>query len=89
MLAAARDRHRDIGRLLTLRKYERWRKGHNALMRQTLSGFNWLFDNSFAPLRGARNLGLGLTDRITPLKRLFMAHASGLAGDLPALTRGR
>jgi 2-octaprenylphenol hydroxylase len=89
VLAAARDGDRDIGRLLTLRKYERWRRGHNAFMRQTLSGFNWLFGNSFAPLRGARNLGLGLTDRITPLKRLFMAHASGLSGDLPALTRGR
>jgi 2-octaprenylphenol hydroxylase len=84
VLAAARAVGRDIGRAHTLRKYQRWRIGHNAIMRTALSGFNWLFGNSFGPLKDARNLGLRMTNQITPLKRLFMRYASGLSGDLPA-----
>ncbi|HEX9585791.1 MAG TPA: UbiH/UbiF/VisC/COQ6 family ubiquinone biosynthesis hydroxylase [Gammaproteobacteria bacterium] len=87
VLTASRDQGRDPGRLHTLRKYERWRKGHNVLMRETLGGFNWLFGAGFVPLRQARNAGLQITDRIPPLKRWFMAQASGLSGDLPPLAR--
>jgi 2-octaprenylphenol hydroxylase len=89
VLGAARDAGRDIGRAHTLRKYQRWRIGHNAVMRSALSGFNWLFRSSLGPLREARNLGLRVTNRLTPLKRLFMRYASGLSGDLPAAARPR
>lgn len=84
VLAAARDAGRDFGRLHNLRKYERWRKGHNALMRTALSGFNWLFGSALEPVRIARNVGFRITDQIPPLKRWFMQYASGLSGDLPA-----
>lgn len=87
VLTASRDQGRDPGRLHTLRKYERWRKGHNVLMRETLGGFNWLFGASFVPLRQARNAGLRITDQLPPLKRWFMAQASGITGDLPPLAR--
>ncbi|HSS66613.1 MAG TPA: UbiH/UbiF/VisC/COQ6 family ubiquinone biosynthesis hydroxylase [Gammaproteobacteria bacterium] len=89
VLDAARGAGRDIGRTHTLRKYQRWRKGHNAVMRTALSGFNWLFGSSFGPLREARNTGLRMTNQIPPLKRLFMRYASGLSGDLPAAARSR
>lgn len=84
VLGAARGAGRDIGRVHTLRKYQRWRKGHNALMRTALGGLNWLFGSSFGPLSEARNMGLRMTNQITPLKRWFMQYASGLSGDLPA-----
>lgn len=84
VLAAARAAGRDIGRAHTLRKYQRWRKGHNALMRTALSGLNWLFGSRYRPVRDARNAGLRVTDQIVPLKRWFMQYASGLSGDLPA-----
>lgn len=87
VLCAAQAHDRDPGRLHTLRKYERWRKGHNLLMREILGGFNWLFGAGFAPLRQARNAGLRVTDQLPPLKRWFMAQASGIAGDLPPLAR--
>lgn len=87
VLATSRDQGRDPGRLHTLRKYERWRKGHNMVMRETLGGFNWLFGASFTPLRQARNAGLRITDQIVPLKRWFMSQASGISGDLPTLAR--
>ena len=89
VVGAARADGRDIGRAHTLRKYQRWRIGHNAVMRSALSGFNWLFGSSFAPLRDARNLGLRMTHQMKPLKRLFMRYASGLSGDLPAAAMPR
>ena len=47
-----------------------------------------MFANDFLPFQLARNLGLGVVDRVPPLKRLFMRHAAGLTGDLPRLLRG-
>ncbi len=89
ILGAARDAGRDIGRAHTLRKYQRWRKGHNAVMRAALSGFNWLFGGHSGALRDARNMGLRVTNQIPPLKRLLMRYASGLSGDLPAAATPR
>jgi 2-octaprenyl-6-methoxyphenol hydroxylase len=39
-------------------------------------------------LRLARDIGLGLVDRLPPLKRMFMREAAGLTGDVPKLLRG-
>lgn len=89
VLDAARASGRDIGRTHTLRKYERWRKGHNAVMQSALSGLNWLFASPFAPVRDARNLGLRLTNQLPPVKRWFMQYAAGLSGDLPAAAMSR
>jgi len=36
-----------------------------------------LFNNSVAPLAWLRNMGLTLTDRLTPLKALLVKHALG------------
>ena len=79
---------RDIGARATLRRYERWRRGHNALMQAVLGGFRHLFSNPWTPVRQLRETGLALTDRIPPLKAGFMRFASGFDGDLPALARG-
>ena len=39
-------------------------------------------------LRLARDVGLGLVDRLPPLKRLFIREAAGLTGEVPKLLRG-
>ena len=78
---------RDIGARATLRRYERWRRGHNALMQAALGGFRHLFSNPWAPVRRLRESGFALTNRIPPLKAGFMRFASGFSGDLPALAR--
>lgn len=36
----------------------------------------------------ARNLGLGLADRLRPAKQMAMRYAMGLMGQLPRLARG-
>ena len=81
------SRGRDLGRRANLRPYERWRKGRNLLMQQSLSGFQWLFGSRLEPLRVARNLGLSMVDGLPPLKRLFMRYASGFGGERPRMAR--
>lgn len=78
---------RDIGSHANLRRYERWRRGENALMQSAMDGFKWLFASPLAPVRLLRNLGLGTVDRLTPIKSLLARHAMGRAGDLPHLVR--
>jgi 2-octaprenylphenol hydroxylase len=78
---------RDIASLKVLRRYERWRKGHNLLMMAAMDGFKRLFGATWEPLRWARNTGLTLTNALPPVKHLIMSHAMGRSGDLPALAR--
>ena len=54
----------------------------------TTDVLNRLFSNDFAPLRAARDIGLGLVDRMPQLKSFFIKQAAGLAGPAPRLLRG-
>ena len=78
---------RDLGRCANLRAYERWRKGHNRLMHQTMMAFHVLFGRDLDVLRRLRNLGLHMADRSPALKRFFMRFATGQIPDLPDLAR--
>lgn len=86
-LSLALERRRDIASLWTLRRYERARRGDNLTMLLAMDGFKRAFGSRLAPLMAARGLGLTLTDRLQPLKRLFMARALGLGAHLPPLVR--
>lgn len=79
---------RDPGRESNLRRYERWRHGNNQAMQLAMDGFKSLFGASAAPIRSARTLGLGLVDRLGPVKQLIARHAMGLDGDLPSMAKG-
>lgn len=83
----ARDRNIDIGNHSVLRRYERWRKGENTLVLETMKGFRTLFAKEQKVFRVARQTGLGLVDGITPLKNRFAGFAMGLSGDLPEICR--
>jgi 2-octaprenyl-6-methoxyphenol hydroxylase len=78
----------DIGTLDVLKRYERWRRFDSVTMGFTMDAFNRLFSNDIAPLRFARDLGLGIVDQIAPLRRLFMRTAGGDVGKLPRLLKG-
>ena len=85
------DRRRlglDIGDVLGLERYQRWRRPDNVALLIATDGLNRLFTVEAAPVRLARDLGLAAVDRLPSLKKLFMRHAMGLLGDLPRLTRG-
>jgi len=70
-----------------LARYQRWRRADNLVMAGVTDVLNRLFSNDIAPVRLARDLGLGAVNRIPPLKRFLMRHAMGTVGDLPRLMR--
>jgi 2-octaprenyl-6-methoxyphenol hydroxylase len=78
----------DPGSAAVLARYERWRRFDSLALIAITDGLNRLFGNDVLPLRLARELGLGLVERVGPLKQVFMRHAMGLLGDLPRLMRG-
>ena len=78
----------DPGSAAVLARYERWRRFDSLALIAITDGLNRLFGNDLLPLRLARELGLGLVERVGPLKQFFMRHAMGLLGDLPRLMRG-
>jgi 2-octaprenyl-6-methoxyphenol hydroxylase len=78
----------DPGDATVLTRYQRWRRFDTMTMSVSTDALNRLFSNRSDVLRLARDIGLGLVDRLPPLKRLFMREAAGLAGEVPKLLRG-
>jgi 2-octaprenyl-6-methoxyphenol hydroxylase len=78
----------DPGAADVLERYQRWRRFDTMAMGLATDGLNRLFSNRSAALRVARDVGLGLVDRVPNLKRLFMREAAGLLGEVPKLLRG-
>ena len=87
VLVQARERKRPLGLELTLRRYERARKGENIAMQAAMDLIKRLFGNDLPPVKAVRNLGLELADRITPVKNLLVRNAMGTLGSLPSLAR--
>jgi 2-octaprenylphenol hydroxylase len=65
----------DCGNAQLLRRYERKRKEDIYTMQAMTYGLKHLFNNDLPLLRAVRNLGLNVTDRIVPLKKILMQHA--------------
>ena len=78
----------DIGGADVLTRYQRWRRFDTMTMGVATDGLNRLFSNSSDVLRLARDVGLGLVERIPALKRVFIREAAGFTGDVPKLLRG-
>lgn len=78
----------DPGSAEVLAGYERARRFDTVAMGVVTDGLNRLFSNDLTPVRLARDLGLGLVDRLPGLKRFFIREASGLAGETPRLLKG-
>lgn len=75
----------DPGSLEALGRYERWRRFDSFASAAAFDGLNRLFSNDSMLVRAARDVGLGLVDRLPGLKRRLVAEAAGLTGDLPRL----
>lgn len=79
----------DIGSLATLDRYQRWRRYDTTEMALATDGLNRLFANDNPVLRIARDVGLGVVDRLPGLKRWFVSEAAGEGiGTAPRLLRG-
>ena len=78
----------DPGSLAVLDRYQRWRRFDTMAMGVATDGLNRLFTNQSDVLRLARDVGIGVVDRLPALKRFFIREAAGLVGDVPKLLRG-
>ena len=84
----ATQQGRSISDASVLKRYEKMRRTENLKMMTVMDVFYQTFSNEFLPLKFLRNLGLGLAERVTPLKNKVMRGAMGLEGALPKLARG-
>lgn len=78
----------DVGTKDTLLAYQSARRVDTLAMGVVTDGLNRLFSNDLAPLRLARDFGLGLVDRMPVLKDRFVREAAGLDTKQPRLLRG-
>jgi 2-octaprenyl-6-methoxyphenol hydroxylase len=78
----------DPGSVVTLERYQRWRRFDTMSMGFATDALNRLFSNHSDLLRLVRDVGLGLVDRTPALKQFFIREAAGLVGDVPKLLRG-
>lgn len=78
----------DHGASDILERYQHWRRFDTALMAMVTDGMVRLFSNDVAPVRALRDLGMGVVDRLPPVKDLLIARAAGLDRNGPKLLRG-
>lgn len=82
-ILVAYNNHKNFADYLLLRRYERRRKTDNTLMLTAMDGFHLLFANENKLLSTIRNIGLGVTDKLSPIKTRFIEHAMGLDRKIP------
>jgi 2-octaprenyl-3-methyl-6-methoxy-1,4-benzoquinol hydroxylase len=87
VLLDAHKAEKDIADIHVLKRYECLRRPENLKMMMIMDLFYSAFSNKNLPLKILRNLGLGLAERVTPLKNKIMRGAMGLEGKLPKLAK--
>ena len=78
----------DVGAFSVLERYQRWRRFDTMAMRVATDGLKRLFSNNSDVLRLARDVGLGIVDRLPNVKDFFIREAAGVTGDVPKLLKG-
>jgi len=68
----------DLGDLSLLRTYERKRKGNNVQMMSLLDSLLGVFQSNNPLLEQARRVGMGMVNRVQPLKNTLIKQALGL-----------
>ena len=89
VLIDATEKGEDIGSLSVLQRYEKMRRNENLKMMTVMDAFYRVFSNDILPLRFFRNMGLGLAERLSPVKNKVVRMAIGLEGKLPKLALGK
>lgn len=78
----------DPGDATGLERYERWRRFDSTMSSAAFGALNAMFSNESVVLRGVRDAGLGVVDRLDGLKQLLVTEAAGLTGEVPRLLKG-
>lgn len=78
----------DFGQSDVLERYQRWRRFDTMAMGVATNALNVMFSNDLPFVRSIRDIGLGIVDRLPPLKGAFIKQAAGLSGEVPRLLKG-
>jgi 2-octaprenyl-6-methoxyphenol hydroxylase len=78
----------DLGDAQLLARYERWRSLDTFMVAAATDGLTRIYGVPGRAASAVRRLGMGLVQRLGPLKDQFMAEARGESGELPLLLRG-
>lgn len=78
----------DFGQADVLERYQRWRRFDTMSMGLATNVLNFMFSNDLPFMRSIRDIGLGIVDRLPPLKGAFIKQAAGLSGEVPRLLKG-
>lgn len=78
----------DLGDQQLLDRYQRWRSLDTFMVSLATDGLTKVYGVPGRTASRVRRLGMGLINRIGPIKERMMAEARGTSGDLPLLLRG-
>ena len=78
---------KDVGIRPLLRRYERWRRGENAVTAKAMDVFYHTFGTNHPGIQSLRGAGLQLVNKTPLAKDFFMQYAIGLRGDLPKMAQ--
>ncbi|HEY0413331.1 MAG TPA: UbiH/UbiF/VisC/COQ6 family ubiquinone biosynthesis hydroxylase [Allosphingosinicella sp.] len=78
----------DLGDPQLLARYERWRSLDTFMVAAATDGLTRLYGVPGRAASAVRRLGMGIVQRLGPLKEQFMAEARGESGEMPLLLRG-
>lgn len=68
----------DVGSATLLNKYSKGRQKDLKTMMLSMEGILYLFGNESKVLHFARNMGFGIVNKLTPLKKILMKRAMGI-----------
>lgn len=78
----------DPGDLTLLGRYQRWRSLDTLMVALATDGLTRIYGLRGRTASAVRRLGMGMIDRVGPLKQRLIDEARGTSGDLPLLLRG-
>ncbi|HEX8620467.1 MAG TPA: UbiH/UbiF/VisC/COQ6 family ubiquinone biosynthesis hydroxylase [Allosphingosinicella sp.] len=78
----------DLGDAQLLSRYERWRSLDTLTVAAATDGLTRIYGVPGRTASAIRRFGMGVIQRVGPLKSQFMAEARGESGELPLLLRG-
>jgi 2-octaprenyl-6-methoxyphenol hydroxylase len=78
----------DLGDRQLLDRYQRWRSLDSLMVAMATDSLTRIYGIPGKLPSAVRRFGMGLIDRIAPIKDRLMAEARGTSGDLPLLLRG-